>query len=49
MELKRYFVRQRAYFDGYVHEIVDGWNNIILNTYNNYDTAHKHCKELNNA
>ena len=47
MELKRYFVRQRAYFDGYVHELVDGHTNTVLNTYNHYDIAHKHCEELN--
>jgi hypothetical protein len=45
--LQRYFVRQRAYFDGYVHEIIDGHTNTLLNTYNNYDTAHKHCDNLN--
>lgn len=49
MELKRYFVRQRAYFDGYVHEIVDGHTNTVFNTYNDYNIAHKQCEKLNNA
>ena len=44
---RRYFVRQRAYFDGYLHEIVDGWTNTVINTYNLYHIAHKHCSELN--
>jgi hypothetical protein len=46
---QRYFVRQRAYFDGYLHEIVDGRTGDVFNTYNFYEIAHKHCEELNNA
>jgi len=48
-EMKRFFVRQRAYLDGYICEIIDGHTNEVKYETTNYDLTHAICEKLNNA